>query len=124
MIRELDAFRSPTPPVIMELWNGTGLHWGVMRPEHKAEDVRRDIAEAMEHNINFNLYMFHGGTNFGYMGGANGGANPLENPYKPMLTSYDVDAPLNESGEPTGKYFAIQSENTIPDSGRKHPVQS
>lgn len=117
MIRELDAFRSPTPPVIMELWNGTGLHWGVMRPEHKAEDVRRDIAEAMEHNINFNLYMFHGGTNFGYMGGANGGANPLENPYKPMLTSYDVDAPLNESGEPTGKYFAIQSEIAKHDPG-------
>lgn len=110
LIRELEHFRSQTPPIIMELWNGTGLHWGIPRPEHKAEDVRRDIAEAMKDKIHFNLYMFHGGTNFGFMGGANAGSSPLENPYKPMLTSYDVDAPLDESGDATDKYFAIQEE--------------
>jgi beta-galactosidase len=44
--------------------------------------------------------MFHGGTSFGWMNGANSdGRN-----YEPDVTSYDYDAPLDESGRPTLKY--------------------
>jgi beta-galactosidase len=54
-------------------------------------------------NASINLYMYHGGTNFGFMSGANGP------PYQPIVTSYDYDAPLDESGDPTPKFFAFKS---------------
>ena len=47
--------------------------------------------------------MFHGGTNFGFTAGAN-----FSDKYQPDVTSYDYDAPLDEAGRPTPKYFAIR----------------
>lgn len=47
--------------------------------------------------------MFHGGTSFGFKSGSN-----LDINFKPNPTSYDYDAPLNEAGDPTPKYFAIR----------------
>lgn len=47
--------------------------------------------------------MFHGGTSFGWMNGANDYRR-----LTPDVTSYDYDAPLSEDGRPTQKYFAIQ----------------
>ena len=49
--------------------------------------------------------MFHGGTNFGFWNGssARGNTDLLQ------ITSYDYDAPLDESGNPTDKYFALQN---------------
>ena len=46
--------------------------------------------------------MYEGGTNFGYTNGAN------DPPYMPVPTSYDYDAPLNESGDITVKYYAVR----------------
>jgi beta-galactosidase len=57
----------------------------------------------MEHDKSFNLYMFNGGTNFGFTTGANYGKS-----YEPDVTSYDYDAPVNEMGQPTPKYFAMR----------------
>ena len=50
-----------------------------------------------------NFYMFHGGTNFGLTNGANDKGR-----YLPIVTSYDYDAPLDEAGNPTDKYFAFR----------------
>jgi beta-galactosidase len=47
--------------------------------------------------------MFHGGTTFGFMNGAN-----MDRTYKPQTTSYDYDAALDESGRPQPKYFAFR----------------
>lgn len=47
--------------------------------------------------------MYHGGTNFDFKASGNGGNN-----YQPTLTSYDYDAPINEAGDLTDKYYAIQ----------------
>ena len=47
--------------------------------------------------------MFHGGTNFGLTNGANDKGR-----YAPITTSYDYDAPLDESGYPTEKYWAFR----------------
>ncbi|MGH9599001.1 MAG: beta-galactosidase, partial [Terracidiphilus sp.] len=49
-------------------------------------------------------YMFHGGTSFGFMSGASW----THNSYMPDVTSYDYDAPLNEAGHPTPKYYAYR----------------
>jgi beta-galactosidase len=47
--------------------------------------------------------MFHGGTSFGFMNGAN-----WEKAYEPDVTSYDYDSPVSESGLLTKKYFAFR----------------
>src|SRR5262249_7508408 len=58
----------------------------------------------LDHGYSVNLYMFHGGTTFGFMNGAN-----IDNRrYHPQTSSYDYDAPLDESGRPSSKYFAFR----------------
>lgn len=59
-------------------------------------------------NASFNFYMFHGGTNFGFTSGANTNDTTDRLGYLPQLTSYDYDAPLDEAGDPTEKYFLIK----------------
>jgi len=49
------------------------------------------------------MYMFHGGTNFGFSNGAN-----AHYQYQPTVTSYDYTAPLTESGDITDTYLAIR----------------
>jgi beta-galactosidase len=58
----------------------------------------------MDNKKSFNLYVIHGGTNFGYTAGANSGGKG----YEPDLTSYDYDAPVDEQGNPTKKYTALR----------------
>lgn len=61
------------------------------------------------HDVSFNFFLFHGGTNFGFTSGANtNGTTQEKSGYIPQLTSYDFSAPLNEAGDPTEKYFAIK----------------
>lgn len=61
----------------------------------------------LNQSASVNLYMFHGGTNFGFSAGANdGGANN----YNVDITSYDYDAPMDEAGNPTPKYMDIRDE--------------
>lgn len=105
-LKRLEEFRPNDPPFVMELWDGGAHHWGNLYPEHDAEAVRQDVREVLEHRFHMNLYMFHGGSNPGFMNGANewGGR------YGAMLSTYDVDAALREEGDPTPKYFAIQEE--------------
>lgn len=49
--------------------------------------------------------MFYGGTNFGFTAGANDNG---PGKYAADITSYDYDAPMNEAGDPTAKYYAIR----------------
>ncbi|MBS1369903.1 MAG: beta-galactosidase [Lentisphaeria bacterium] len=102
----LEQLRPGEPKFVMELWDGGAHHWGKMYPRHEAEGVRRDVREILENGFHMNLYMFHGGSNFGFM---NGG-NIYDGRYLPMLSTYDVDAALSEEGDPAPKYFAIRDE--------------
>ena len=108
MCRALEALRPDDPPFVMELWNGAGQYWEDEFITHASEAVAADIREAMAQKINFNLYMFHGGTTFGFMSGSGWGHDG--EPFRSLLTSYDVDAPLPEGGRPGEKYFAIRNE--------------
>jgi beta-galactosidase len=93
------------PLLCAEFWNGSPpQHWGEAWRRRDAEEVARDLDTMLAAGASVNFYMFHGGTNFGFMAGANHfGAD-----YLPDLTSYDDDAPLSESGEPTPKFFACR----------------
>ncbi len=91
------------PIFCSELYPGWLTHWGEAWASVKTEEVLADMRWLLENGKSFSFYVVHGGTNFGFLAGANYG-----NEYQPDVTSYDYDAPLNEMGQPTPKYFAIR----------------
>ncbi|WP_211748105.1 beta-galactosidase family protein [Paenibacillus sp. Marseille-Q4541] len=95
--------RQDDPLMVMEYWNGWFDHW--MKPHHvrDASDVATVLDEILSAGASVNMYMFHGGTNFGFYNGANYGET-----YEPTITSYDYDAPLTEWGDVTEKYEAVR----------------
>jgi beta-galactosidase len=91
------------PVFCSELYPGWLTHWGEDWARVKTEEVLADLGWLLDNGKSFSLYMFHGGTNFGFSAGAN-----FSDRYEPDVTSYDYDAPLDEMGRPTPKYFAIR----------------
>ncbi|XP_071751808.1 beta-galactosidase [Centroberyx gerrardi] len=89
------------PLVNSEFYAGWLDNWGKHHSVVSAATVAKSLNEILVLRANVNLYMFIGGTNFGYWNGAN-------SPYSPQPTSYDYDAPLTEAGDLTDKYFAIR----------------
>ena len=55
-------------------------------------------------NASVNIYMFYGGTNYGFVSGSNAGDS-----FEPCITSYDYDAPLSEAGDITPKFTKIRN---------------
>ena len=98
-------FRQDVPRMTGEYWVGWFNHWGEKHHTVKPEVVAEGLDWMLKNGISFNLYMFHGGTSFGFMNGAN--YTPTE-PYQPGTSSYDYDAPLDEAGRPTEKFYAIR----------------
>ena len=96
--------RQPAGPLMCaEFWNGWFDNWGT---HHHTTDAAASAAELdalLSAGASVNIYMFHGGTNFGFTNGAND-----KGIYEPTITSYDYDAPLAEDGFPTDKYFAFR----------------
>lgn len=101
----LEKFRPNGPKMSGEYWDGWFDHWG---DKHHVTDGKKEAAELawmLGKGYSVNIYMFDGGTSFGWMNGANSdGTN-----YQPDTTSYDYDAPVNESGNPRAKYFLFRS---------------
>ncbi|MGA1811156.1 beta-galactosidase family protein [Frondihabitans sp. 4ASC-45] len=94
----------PTGPLMSsEYWNGWFDHWGGVHHTTPAEAQARDLDELLALGASVNLYMVHGGTNFGFTNGAND-----KGVYEPTITSYDYDAPIDEAGRLTEKYFAFR----------------
>ncbi|XP_030077354.1 beta-galactosidase-1-like protein 2 isoform X4 [Microcaecilia unicolor] len=99
----LDTIQSKKPKMVMEYWTGWFDHWGSDHHVFDADMVAKTIQNVLKTGASINLYMFHGGTNFGFM---NGALHFQE--YKADVTSYDYDAPLTESGDYTSKYFKLR----------------
>ncbi|XP_037530242.1 beta-galactosidase [Nematolebias whitei] len=89
------------PLVNSEFYTGWLDHWGSRHAVVPSVLVAKSLNTILSLGANINLYMFIGGTNFGYWNGAN-------SPYAAQPTSYDYDAPLTEAGDVTEKYFAIR----------------
>ena len=116
--------RPDEPPFCMEFWCGWFDNW--VDGDHRtrcAQEVADETDDMLSAGGNLNYYMFHGGTNFGFTAGANGGQGQR---YTPDTTSYDYDAPLSEAGDPTPKYFAIQKviKKHLPDAAVGTPQPS
>jgi beta-galactosidase len=101
----LARFRQNVPRMTGEYWIGWFDHWGEKHHTVKPELAAEGLRWMLMNNISFNLYMFHGGTTFGFMNGAN---YSRKEPYQPDTSSYDYDAPLDEGGRPTPKYYALR----------------
>jgi beta-galactosidase len=97
---------NPGVPVFSsETYPGWLTHWGEKWATRDSTDLLKEVKFLMDNKKSFNFYVIHGGTNFGYTAGANSGGKG----YEPDITSYDYDAPINEQGEPTGKYMALRN---------------
>ena len=82
------------------------------------KQVQSDLEWILHHNGSFGIYMFHGGTNWGFQNGADWGSGLL-----PITTSYDYGAPLDESGRKNDIYDAIRKTLTSWEgSGKVPPV--
>lgn len=102
--KALRKFRKDGPLFCAEYWNGWFDHWGEKHHKRDAEDAAKGLAEILDQGASVSVYMAHGGTNFGWMNGAND-----FDEYQPTVNSYDDDAPLNEYGKPTEKYYKMQT---------------
>ena len=102
----LEALRrvQPTGPLMCsEFWDGWFDQVGGHHHTTSAREAARELEDLLDRGASVNLYMFHGGTNLGLTNGAND-----KGVYLPITTSYDYDAPLDESGHPTAKYWAFR----------------
>lgn len=91
------------PLMCSEFWNGWFDSWGGHHHVTPAAAAAAGLEELLSAGASVNIYMFHGGTNFGLTSGAN-----HKGTYAPVTTSYDYDAPLDEAGNPTAKYWAFR----------------
>ncbi|EOH85706.1 hypothetical protein UAS_01844 [Enterococcus asini ATCC 700915] len=102
--QRLRAFHGTKKPLmVMEFWIGWFDAWGdeahhTTSVASATKELRDILAEG-----SVNIYMFHGGTNFGFTSGAN-----YYEKLAPDVTSYDYDALLTEWGDITEKYTAFQ----------------
>ncbi len=88
-----------TPKMCAEMWDGWFDHWGDVHHTTDAKAYAEHYDEVLKVG-SANIYMLIGGTNFGFMNGA----NHFEK-FEPTVTSYDYDALLSECGDITEKYM-------------------
>jgi len=109
----LRALQPGMPVMVMEWWTGWFDYWGIEHQTWSPADFRKELSNILsfgETGGSVNYYMFHGGTNFGWMNGANWnvGQDVGRFEYQPVITSYDYDAPLSEHGNMTEKCSITQ----------------
>ena len=92
--------RQPDGPLMCcEYWNGWFDHWTEEHHSRDPKDAADTLGQILATGASVSAYMFHGGTNFGFMNGANN-----YDVYQPTVSSYDDDAPVNECGDLTEKW--------------------
>ena len=100
--RKLGELRPNSPKMCSEFWSGWFDKWGGRHETRGAEAMVDGITQMLDRGISFSLYMTHGGTNWGHWAGANSPG------FAPDVTSYDYDAPINEAGQTTEKYWILR----------------
>lgn len=99
---EIQRHKEPKGPLVnSEFYTGWLDHWGQNHSTVPTKAVAKSLDLILALGANVNMYMFEGGTNFGFWNGAN-------YPFHPVPTSYDYDAPLTEAGDITDKYMQLR----------------
>lgn len=108
----LRSYAGDIPLMCVEFWDGWFDHWYEEHHVRSVESICQEFEPFLKHDYNFNFYMFHGGTNFGFMNGANftvaDEGRFCDGIYKPTVTSYDYNALLTEAGDRTPAYYAVR----------------
>ncbi|WP_106213026.1 glycoside hydrolase family 35 protein [Kineococcus rhizosphaerae] len=91
------------PLVCSEFWIGWFDHWGSHHGTTSVAEATAELDAMLSRGAGVNVYVLHGGTNFGFTNGAND-----KGTYQPTVTSYDYDALLDEAGRPTAKFHAFR----------------
>jgi Beta-galactosidase len=100
--KRLGELRPDAPQMCSEFWSGWFDKWGAKHETRPAKKMVDNMEEMITKGISFSLYMTHGGTSFGHWAGANSPG------FAPDVTSYDYDAPINEYGKATPKYYELR----------------
>ena len=115
----LQKFRPNSPLMyIAEYYPGWFDSWG--KPHHESAPIAKQLADmqwVLSHGYSISIYMFHGGTDWGLLNGANVHGTS----YSPQTTSYDYSAPLDEAGDPTPAYYAYRKFLTAYAPGHQLP---
>lgn len=114
--RRLGELRPNAPQICSEFWSGWFDKWGARHETRPAKAMVEGIDEMLSKGISFSLYMTHGGTSFGHWAGANSPG------FAPDVTSYDYDAPINEYGQATPKYWELRHTMEKYNDGGKLPA--
>ncbi|MDB5138987.1 MAG: bga 1 [Mucilaginibacter sp.] len=109
------------PYYIAEWYPGWFDSWGSPHSGSNADTDAKKLDQVLSAGISINLYMFHGGTTRDFMNGAN---MNKRDPYSPQTSSYDYDAPLDEGGNPTAKFYKFREviEKHLPAGEKLPPV--
>ena len=114
--RRLGELRPNAPQMCSEFWSGWFDKWGARHETRPAKDMVEGMDEMLSKGISFSLYMTHGGTSFGHWAGANSPG------FAPDVTSYDYDAPINEYGHATPKFWELRKMMEKYNDGKKLPA--
>ena len=114
--RRLGELRPDAPKMCSEFWSGWFDKWGARHENRPAKDMVEGMDEMLSKGISFSLYMTHGGTSFGHWAGANSPG------FAPDVTSYDYDAPINEWGLATPKFWELRTMMEKYNNGKKMPA--
>ena len=107
-LKKLRQRQPQAPLLVTEFWAGWFDSWGGPHNRRDARGIARRAMEILGCGAQFNYYMFHGGTNFGFW------ASRLGEPHASyQTTSYDYDAPLAEGGGLTEKYYLTRLVNML-----------
>ena len=114
--KRLGELRPNAPKMCSEFWSGWFDKWGARHETRPAKDMVEGMDEMLSKGISFSLYMTHGGTSFGHWAGANSPG------FAPDVTSYDYDAPINEYGHATPKFWELRKMMEKYNDGKKMPA--
>ena len=108
-MRQLAVVQPEAPRLVTEYWSGWFDQWGGPHVKTVSPELNLyRLAGILAVGAQYNVYMFHGGTNFGFRGGRT--VNGLD---CFMTTSYDYDAPLLEAGGRGEKYHSTRRISTF-----------
>ncbi|KAI0873185.1 family 35 glycoside hydrolase [Hypoxylon argillaceum] len=106
-----------------DFWGADNVHNTTVGRPAQVTQFATDLDYVLGANNSISLYMFHGGTNFGFSNGA-----IWKNFTASFTTSYDYGSPLDESGRTNELYFALRDtilkyvpEGTVPEPPQNLP---
>ena len=111
-LRQLHQVQPNAPRLVSELWSGRPDHWGQPHEQPDAALGAYRLAQILAAGAQYNVHMFHGGTNFGFYGGRQTtGAGPGADTF--VTTGFDCDAPVSEAGRLSDHYWPVKRISTF-----------